>query len=341
MSTIALPSDNPAPTIASTIADLKPQLQRALPRGMDADRVARLALTAVRKDRNLAKCDPLSFAGALLTASALGLEPGVNGEAWLVAYGRECTFIPGYQGLAKLFYQHPLARHLECEVVHERDDFDYAKGTDPYLRHKPALGDRGDVIAYYAAASLSTGAKAFVVLTPDEVKALRGGKVGPSGKIADPMRWMERKTVLRQLFKLLPKSTTLQTALDADEKTGRELYADRVNERPAPAAIEDRPANVDDDGVVHGEVMEDPQEYRTDGQSRALHAALNTAGIKDRDAKLAWISATIGRTVDTTKTLTRNELSRCLDALTREQAGHSEDMAAPPYNPADEPEGWR
>jgi recombination protein RecT len=213
MTSIALPSDNPAPTITSTIAELKPQLQRALPRGMDADRIARLALTAVRKDKALAKCDPMSFAGALLTASALGLEPGVNGEAWLVAYGRECTFIPGYQGLAKLFYQHPLARHLECEVVYERDDFDYAKGTDPYLRHKPALGDRGQVVAYYAAASLSTGAKAFVVLTPDEVKALRGGKVGPSGKIADPMRWMERKTVLRQLFKLLPKSTTLQTAL--------------------------------------------------------------------------------------------------------------------------------
>jgi recombination protein RecT len=254
MTSIALPSDKPAPTITSTIAELKPQLQRALPRGMDADRIARLALTAVRKDKALAKCDPMSFAGALLTASALGLEPGVNGEAWLVAYGRECTFIPGYQGLAKLFYQHPLARHLECEVVYERDDFDYAKGTDPYLRHKPALGDRGQVVAYYAAASLSTGAKAFVVLTPDEVKALRGGKVGPSGKIADPMRWMERKTVLRQLFKLLPKSTTLQTALDADEKTGRELYAERVAERPA---IEDRPANVDDDGVVHDQPMGD------------------------------------------------------------------------------------
>jgi recombination protein RecT len=265
MTSIALPSDKPAPTITSTIAELKPQLQRALPRGMDADRIARLALTAVRKsmmeakkrgkpNESLATCSTESFAGALLTASALGLEPDVNGEAYLVPYKGECTLIVGYQGLAKLFYQHPLARHLECEVVYERDDFDYAKGTDPYLRHKPALGDRGDVVAYYAAASLSTGAKAFVVLTPDEVKALRSGKVGPSGNIKDPMRWMERKTALRQLFKLLPKSTALQAALDADEKPGRELYADRVAERPA---LEGRPANVDDAGVVHDQPMGD------------------------------------------------------------------------------------
>jgi recombination protein RecT len=267
MSTIALPSDQQAerPSIASTIATLRPQLQRALPKGMDADRVARLALTAVRKNPDLSRCTAESFAGALLTSSALGLEPDVNGEAYLVPYEDkraqtwECSLIVGYQGYAKLFFQHPLARHLDAQAVHERDDFDYAYGLDPYLRHKPARGDRGPVTDYYAVAALSTGAKMFVVLTKDEVKALRGGKVGPSARFkgGDPQHWMERKTVLRQLLKLLPKSTALQRAMDAEERPGRELFADRVDERPAPAAIEERPANVDDDGVVHGQVMDD------------------------------------------------------------------------------------
>lgn len=240
-----------APTsIASYIAALQPELARALPKHLSADKIARLALTAVRKDPNLAKCNPESFAGALLTAAALGLEIG-NGEAYLVPYGIECTFIPGYQGISKLFWQHPLAEHLDAQTVFERDEFDYAYGLDPYLRHKPAHSDRGQPVYYYAVAKLKTGARAFVVLTPEEVKALRGGKVGPSRnfKGEDPMRWMERKTALKQLLKTLPKSTDLVRALDADEVNGSTLRNRQLASaglRPtaieAPASL---PAGVD------------------------------------------------------------------------------------------------
>lgn len=235
-----------APTIHSYLEALKPEIQRSLPRGMDADRIARLALTVVRKDRQLQQCSPASFAGALLTAASLGLEPGVNGEAYLVAYKGECTLIVGFQGYAKLFWQHPLARHLDAQAVHEHDEFDYAYGLEPTLTHKPALGDRGKVVAYYAVAVLATGAKAFVVLTPEEVRALRGGKSGSNGGIADPQHWMERKTALRQLFKLLPKSTTLAQAIEADERVGSDLTAN---------GLMPPPANVDElTGVIDGEV---------------------------------------------------------------------------------------
>lgn len=210
-------------SIAQFLDQLAPQLQRALPKHMTGDRMARIALTQVRLNRQLAACDPRSFAAALLTAASLGLEPGVNGEAYLVPYGNECTLIVGYQGYAKLFWQHPLAKHIDAQAVFENDDFDYAYGLSPHLTHKPARGDRGEVIYYYAVAALSTGAQAFVVLTPDEVKQLRGGRVGPSGKIADPMRWMERKTAVRQLVKMLPKSADLARGMVADELTGAEL----------------------------------------------------------------------------------------------------------------------
>jgi recombination protein RecT len=259
------------PTIGQFIQNLRPEIARALPKHMDADRVARLALTVVRKDQSLARCKPESFAAALLTASALGLEPGVNGEAYLVAYKGECTFIAGYQGYAKLFWQHPLAQHLDAQAVHENDYFDYAYGLDPYLKHKPALTDRGKVVAYYAVAGLTSGARIFVVLSPEEVKALRGGKTGSSGGIADPMHWMERKTALRQLFKLLPKSPLLARALNADEKTGSELAAEPVL-TVEPAAL---PAGVDENGVVHGTLDE------TGGADPATDAAWpETAPVK-------------------------------------------------------------
>jgi recombination protein RecT len=227
------------PSIATVISQLKPEIQRALPRHLDADRIARLALTLVRKDRNLAQCTPESFAGSLLTAAALGLEPGVNGEAYLVPYRGECTLIIGYQGFAKLFYQSPLAKHIDAQAVHERDEFDYEYGLEPRLVHKPAMSDRGEIVAYYAVATLQTGASAFVVLSPEECKALRGGKVGTSGQIKDPMHWMERKTALRQLIKLLPKSAALDMAAHADERPGTELHAERIEDHDQRLAIED------------------------------------------------------------------------------------------------------
>lgn len=239
---VALPSEQASQdsqTIGSMIQSLRPEISRALPRGMDADRMARLALTVLRQTPKLAECAPLSFAGALLTASALGLEPGINGEAYLVPYKRECQLIIGYQGYAKLFWQNPLARHLDAQAVHEHDAFDYAYGTEPFLRHKPAQGERGPITYYYAVATLATGGSAFVVLTPDEVKKLRGGKVGTSGNIDDPMRWMERKTALRQLVKTLPRSTMLNAAMSADEEFGSTLSRERAPESITASQIDD------------------------------------------------------------------------------------------------------
>ncbi len=255
-----------AASLRTFIERLTPEIQRALPKGLDGDRIARIALTLLRTDmlacnakrtpdKALVNCSQESFAGALLTASALGLEPGLNGEAYLVNYGGECTLIVGYAGMAKLFWQHPMARHLDAQTVYHKDTFDYAYGLDPFLTHKPAIGDRGSIVAYYAVAVLSSGAKSFIVLTPDDTRALRGGKEGPSGQIKDPMHWMEKKTALRQLFKLMPKSATLARALDADERSGTDLRRELPG-ATEPAAIEPaEPATFDTEtGVVTGPV---------------------------------------------------------------------------------------
>lgn len=218
------------PSLATVVQRMQPEIARALPKGMDADRMARLALTVLRQTPKLADCTAESFAGALLTAAALGLEPGINGEAYLVPHGRECSLIVGYQGLVKLFFQHPDAQHIDAQAVCENDDFDYAYGLDPYLRHKPAVRDRGKVVSYYAVGSLKSGARLFVVASPEEIKALRGGKVGTSGSIPDPMHWMERKSVLKQLLKLLPKSTNVAQALTVDERSGSELVSQHTPE---------------------------------------------------------------------------------------------------------------
>ena len=267
---IALPSEQQtAPermTVGQVITWLRPELQRALPRGMNADRLARVALTMVRATPKLAECTPESFAGALLTSAALGLEPGVNGESYLVPYEDrknntvECQLIIGYQGFAKLFWNNAAARHLDAQAVHERDHFAYEYGLDPFLRHKPADGDRGRVTHYYAVASLTNGGSHFVVLTADEVKKLRSGKVGPSGNIKDPMRWMERKTALRQLLKTMPRSVELNAAMQADEEMGTALREQKVPESITEAApAEPTALNASQDGDYDNPETPEPE----------------------------------------------------------------------------------
>lgn len=233
-------------TVVQMIQKLKPELERALPRHLDGGRMVRLALTVVRQselaaqkagkpNQSLLQCTPDSFAGSLLTAAAVGVEVGTP-EAYLVPYKGECTLIIGYQGYTKLFWQSPNAQSLNAQAVYERDEFEYAYGLTPKLHHVPAKGDRGKVIFYYAAVSLSTGGQHFEVLTPDEVKELRGGKVGGNAGIADPMRWMERKTAIRQVLKPMPKSSQLSMAVESDEREGSGLYVERLAEN-APVAI--------------------------------------------------------------------------------------------------------
>jgi hypothetical protein len=53
----------------------------------------------------------------------------------------------------------------------------------------------------------------------------------------------------------------------------------------------------------------------TPGQMRMLHALLNEYGLGDRETALAWIGLQIGREIDTSKALSKDEASRVIGAL--------------------------
>lgn len=222
---IAQAPDKGKHPLLAALDKMAPEMQRALPKHLTGDRVARLTLTLIRQNPKLLQCTPQSFFGALMSTAALGLEPGVNGEAYLVPYEDrkqgivECQLIVGYQGVAKLFYQHPLAKRVSAEYVCANDHFAYDKGLRQRLEHQPASGDRGEVIGYYAIAELTTGGLVFDYFSAAQILKLRG-RVGTSGGIKDPEHWMERKTALKQVLKLMPKAVELVAALHADEAIG-------------------------------------------------------------------------------------------------------------------------
>lgn len=234
---------------AAYIARLGPQLREVLPAYVPEERMVRIATLAARTHSDLIRATPLSLAGALMTAAVMGLEPNTpTGDCYLVPYenrkaGRgpdgqfpvEAQLIVGYQGLIKLYRQHPQAGDIFGEAVYPEDDFYWQRGTSPRIDHVPhpeRRAENSQPTHYYAVAIMNnTRVTPFVVLTAEEVKTLRRGKVGPKGDIADPQRWMEKKVPMKQLCKLLPKSTALALAVQSDEATGTELYAQQVRAR--------------------------------------------------------------------------------------------------------------
>ncbi len=320
---------------ARFIERLGPQIARALPAHLTGDRMTRLALTAIRKTPDLATCSEVSMAGAILTAAAMGLEPNTPaGEAYLVPYKGEVQLIVGYAGFVKLFWQHPLAQSIRAEAVYADDDFDYSYGTGAFLRHKPARRDgAGEPVAYYAHAVLTTGAEAFVVLTPDEVKALRGGKTGSNGGIPDPQHWMSRKTCIRQLVKMLPRSANLAQAAQVDEKGGTELYRAAAAER-GPAVTPEAPAAIESSvDAATGEVITPTVTPTPGGQPPAgggkasqaqlarVHGLLADLGVESDDGVRQAIADVLGRPVESRKDLTKGDAETVIAHL--ENVGQS------------------
>lgn len=245
--------DGEAPTLRQLIERMKPEIGKALPKHMDPDRIARIAITLVGGNRQLAECTPESFLGALMTASQLGLEPGPLGEAYLVPFGNKVTFIAGYRGLIKLAFQSEQLKRIGAHIVRANDQFDFGYGLDPYLTHKPSLTDRGDPIAVYAAAKLVNDETPFVVMSIDEVERIRArSRAATKGPWVTDWDAMARKTAVRQLAKWLPMSTDragFSTAVALDGSTRNDPtgavdehipYIDGTLEEPAalPAAAE-------------------------------------------------------------------------------------------------------
>lgn len=216
--TPAVPGKRP-PTLADIIEQQRPQLARALPRHLDADRFARIVLTECRRNPGLLQCTPASMLGAMMQAAQLGLEPGPLQQCYLVPYKGEVTFQVGYRGFIDLFRRATDGTIVAREVC-ENDEFEleYEEGRDR-LRHVPNLRQRGEVYAYYGLARMPDGSSLVHVMTQDEVdrhKARSKTKDNGPWK-TDPVA-MGRKTVIRAMSPYLPASTEVALALESDEK---------------------------------------------------------------------------------------------------------------------------
>ena len=207
----------------------KNEIAKALPKSITSERVARIALTTLRKNPGLLECDPNSFLGAVMQASQLGFEIDDNlGYVYLVPFfnkktgKKEVQLLVGYRGLIELARRSGKLRSVSARLVYENEPFSIEYGLMETLRHTPLPpSKRGEKVkGVYAVASMSDNTKVFDFLWSEEIEEVKkSSKAGDSktSPWATHEEEMMKKTVIRRMMKYLSLSPEITKATVIDE----------------------------------------------------------------------------------------------------------------------------
>ena len=222
------------------------QIAKALPSVLTPERYTRMVMTALSTNPQLQSCTPESFLGAVMQAAQLGVEPNTPlGQAYLIPYKNkrkigdkwydvlECSFQLGYKGLLDLAYRSGEVSIVDAQAVHENDEFSYEYGLEPKLKFKPALKDRGPVIAYYAMFRTRQAGYNFTVMSKEDIVAFKNQYSQAAGSKYSPWNTnfdaMAKKTVLKQVLKYAPLKSDFVKAVAADETVKTDIQPDMAD----------------------------------------------------------------------------------------------------------------
>lgn len=193
-------------------------------------------ISSCQRNPKLLECEPSTLINSFMMMAQLEFMPSdISGEAYVLPYNNkrqegtqwvsvmEAQFQLGYQGLITLFYRSG-ARSITAEIVYEKDSFSIVNGE---ILHSPDVfaPDRGAPKGAYVIVELKSGGKVQKVMKKDDILAIGSrfsksykSKFSPWNPENDPDLWMWKKTVLKQVAKLVPKSDVLVEVIAEDNK---------------------------------------------------------------------------------------------------------------------------
>ena len=208
----------------------------------DFEKEVSFALQLINNNKRLAECDQTSFLKAIMNIANIGLTLNpVSKYAYLVPrYNsskriNEACLEPSYIGLVKLLTDSGSVKSITSTLVREGDEFSVVMGLNPDIIHKPKFGNNAEIIAVYAVATLNDNSKQFEVTTAQEVHDIRSrseswkafeAKKIPSCVWSTDEGEMFRKTVIKRIYKYLPKSGNLAKLENAIQIDNSDFMAD-------------------------------------------------------------------------------------------------------------------
>lgn len=316
---------NQPTTIAAQVQNMEKQFQLAMPKGMEATQLVRDAQTCLRQTPQLAECDPSTVLGSLMTCAQLGLRPGVLGQAYLLPLWnsknrrREAQLILGFQGLLELIYRAGTVSMIDARVVYSNDEFmqEYGLAEDKLIHRPPTSGPRGTPVAFYAIARMKDGGYAMTeVMSVADMEAYRDKYAmakKKDGTVVGP--WvtefveMAKKTMIRRLAKMLPKSPEVARAITHDGAVRVDYTAAGIDADPTYVDSEVVPQQ----GDQPADEADAPAPVDRESLEAAVLVALDQAGVTDVAAHLSGLYGDkLGGVAD----LTDDELQQLLATTT-------------------------
>jgi recombination protein RecT len=204
--------------------------------GINPSQFIQIVLSEIKKNAKLLEAfivNPASMFASILAGAEIGLIPSdMLGEFYLIPRnvkqpdGRYLmTVCPqiGYKGLVGILLRSGDITRIHTEVVYEGDFFEAVYGLEPNIIHRPNFDvprTAAKIKYAYAVAKTKLGEYQFAVMTRAEIETIQ--KIAPyenslyfNDKIGIN-RWMERKLVLVQLGKMLPKDYYSKKAISMD-----------------------------------------------------------------------------------------------------------------------------
>ena len=213
------------------------ELKKVLPAHITPDRIARVTLTACRKNPALLDCNPSSIIGAVFQAAQLGLEIDLLGSAYLIPYKENVQLIIGYKGYIDLIYRSPRVISIQAHTVHINDIFNMRNGSQPFLNHEQADDPSEEVRGYYAIAHLQNGGVLWHYMSKKQIEIHRDKHSSDynfkkakgyenSSVWAKNFDAMAKKTVLHQLTTWLPISIAEKEFMAFDGTIRKDITAE-------------------------------------------------------------------------------------------------------------------
>ena len=133
---------------------------------------------------------------------------------------KDVQLIIGYRGMIDLARRSGQIVSITARVVYQGDTFSYQYGLNEDISHVPCdIAERGPITHFYAIAKLKDGGVQWEVMSKGDID-----KVREQHSKAKNSPWeshyeeMGKKTVIRRLYKYLPVSIEIQSAVGLDEQ---------------------------------------------------------------------------------------------------------------------------
>lgn len=209
----------------------------------NVDKFIRIVLNAVLSNPDLLECDRRSLLNAALKAAQDGLLPDGR-EAVLNIYNTKVSkrgepdrwvkaaqYLPMVGGLIKKLYESGEVTYVDAACVYQNDRFKFTRGDNSVLEHEPTMdSDPGDIIAAYCVVKLKNGEVKREVMPRRDIDKVRNAS---KSKDTGPwVTWFDQqaiKSVIKRIYKQLPKADTFESVADADNlASGYTVDADSI-----------------------------------------------------------------------------------------------------------------